>query len=88
MLPKYRTVIFVHGCFWHRHKGCKGTTTPKTRTDWWEAKFAGNVERDRRNQRSLRKEGWRVIVVWECEIKKKHELAKVARRFSGIHTNT
>ena len=69
LLPKYRTVIFVHGCFWHRHTGCMDATTPKTGTEWWEAKFTGSVERDQRNQRSLRKEGWRVIVVWECELK-------------------
>lgn len=83
VLPKYRTVIFVHGCFWHRHKGCKGTTTPKTRTDWWEAKFAGNVARDRRNQRSLRKEGWRVIVVWECELVEasKNQIQSKIRRY-------
>ena len=80
VLPKYHAVIFVHGCFWHRHKNCKETTTPKTRTEWWQAKFDGNVERDRRNQRLLRKAGWRVIVVWECQTKKEHELAKLERR--------
>lgn len=80
VLPKYRTVIFVHGCFWHRHKGCKETTTPKTRTEWWEAKFGGNVERDRRNQRDLRKLGWKVIVVWECQTKKETKLVSLRRR--------
>lgn len=84
VLPKYRTVIFVHGCFWHRHKGCKGTTTPKTRTEWWEAKFAGNVARDRRNQRALRKDGWRVIVVWECELKKAAQLSRVYLRLNHL----
>ena len=88
VLPKYRTVIFVHGCFWHRHKGCKGTTTPKTRTDWWEAKFAGNVERDRRNQRSLRKEGWKVVVVWKCEIKSAALLRSVDLRLSRLLNGT
>lgn len=82
VLPKYRTVIFVHGCFWHRHKGCIETTTPKTRTEWWQAKFDGNVERDRRNQRALRKLGWKVIVVWECETKKPEEIDKVANRIA------
>ncbi|MDF1741815.1 MAG: DNA mismatch endonuclease Vsr [Verrucomicrobiales bacterium] len=67
VLPRYRTVVFVHGCYWHRHKGCKETTTPKTRTEWWQAKFDSNVERDKRNQKELRKLGWKVIVVWECE---------------------
>ena len=88
VLPKYRTVIFVHGCFWHRHKGCKDTTTPKTRTEWWEAKFAGNVERDRMNQRSLRKEGWRVIVVWECEIKNAAQLRGVDLSLSRLRNET
>ena len=69
VLAKYKTVIFVHGCFWHRHKGCKGTTTPKTETDFWLAKFAKNVERDKKNIRELRKLGWNVITIWECELK-------------------
>ena len=53
VLPKYKAIIFVHGCFWHRHKGCKETTTPKSRTEWWQAKFDGNLARDRKNQRLL-----------------------------------
>ena len=69
VLPKYNTVIFVHGCFWHRHKGCKDASVPKTRTDWWLKKLDGNVARDRRNQSLLKKAGWRIIVVWECESK-------------------
>jgi DNA mismatch endonuclease (patch repair protein) len=69
VLPKYKTVIFVHGCFWHRHPGCKGTTTPKTRTEWWLAKFDRNVSNDRKNQEALKEMGWNVIVIWECELK-------------------
>jgi DNA mismatch endonuclease, patch repair protein len=69
VLAKYRTVIFVHGCFWHRHDGCKGATTPKTRTDWWQAKFARNVERDKQNLNELHKLNWKVITIWECELK-------------------
>jgi DNA mismatch endonuclease (patch repair protein) len=69
VLPKYKTVIFVHGCFWHRHKGCKGATTPKTRTEWWQAKFDRNVSNDRKSQAALAELGWNVIVVWECEWK-------------------
>ena len=83
VLPKYKAVIFVHGCFWHRHNGCKETTTPKSRTEWWQAKFDGNVARDRKNQRLLRKDGWKVIVAWECETKKEDTLNKVAKRFSN-----
>jgi DNA mismatch endonuclease (patch repair protein) len=70
VLPKYKTVIFVHGCFWHRHAGCKGTTTtPKTRTEWWQAKFDRNVSNDWKNQKALKEMGWNVIVIWECQLK-------------------
>jgi DNA mismatch endonuclease, patch repair protein len=68
ILPRYRTVIFVHGCFWHRHSGCKNATLPTTRREFWLAKLEGNVARDAKNQRALEEEGWTVIVVWECEL--------------------
>ncbi len=68
VLPKYKTVIFVHGCFWHRHKGCPVTSMPKSRSDFWQTKFKTNVARDRRNRKMLEKQGWRVMVVWECEV--------------------
>ncbi|QBG47723.1 DNA mismatch endonuclease Vsr [Verrucomicrobia bacterium S94] len=68
VLPKYKTVIFVHGCFWHRH-GCRKSTMPKTRTAWWQAKFNRNVSNDRKNQARLTELGWNVIVIWECELK-------------------
>ncbi|MDF1815967.1 MAG: very short patch repair endonuclease [Verrucomicrobiales bacterium] len=84
VLPKYKTVIFVHGCFWHRHKNCKETTTPKTRTEWWLEKFEGNVQRDRKNQALLRKQGWKVCVIWECQTKKDHLVEKVARTLSRM----
>jgi DNA mismatch endonuclease (patch repair protein) len=71
-----RKTIFVHGCFWHRHRGCKYATTPKTRTDFWEAKFAANVARDRRNRRELKRLGWAVLTVWQCELKKPEKLAE------------
>lgn len=67
VLPKYRTVIFVHGCFWHRHRGCKYAYTPKSRVDFWLAKLDGNVSRDKYHQNLLQNMGWRVQVVWECE---------------------
>ncbi|MCH4239065.1 MAG: DNA mismatch endonuclease Vsr [Oscillospiraceae bacterium] len=72
VLPKYKTVIFVHGCFWHRHPGCKNATTPKTRTDFWNEKFARNVANDRKNKEKLQTLGWNVVVVWECELDNKH----------------
>ena len=70
VLPKYKTVIFVHGCFWHRHEGCKDTTTPKTRTEFWKEKFKKNVENDKLHMELLKNDGWNVIVIWECEIEK------------------
>jgi DNA mismatch endonuclease (patch repair protein) len=74
VLVKYKTVIFVHGCFWHRHKGCLDATTPKTRTDFWEKKFKENTDRDKRTAAALRELGWRDIVVWECELSRPVEL--------------
>lgn len=68
VLSGFGTVIFVHGCFWHRHKGCRYAYTPKTQTSFWEAKFAANVARDSANKKALKKLGWRVLTVWECEI--------------------
>ena len=68
VLPKYRTVIFVHGCFWHQHKGCKNCTTPRNRREFWVAKLEGNVARDKDHARALSRLGWRVIGIWECEV--------------------
>ena len=79
VLPKYDTVIFVHGCFWHRHKGCRFAYTPKTRVEFWETKFEQNVRRDRRNEAALRKRGWRIIRIWECETESFEALARLIR---------
>ncbi len=70
VLPKYRTAIFVHGCFWHGHQGCKYYTIPKTNTEFWVAKVARNKERDQEVWRKLEAKGWYVIIVWECQLKK------------------
>lgn len=67
VLFKYKTIIFVHGCFWHRHLGCKYSYTPKTRTDFWESKFKHNMSRDIENITELKGLGWKVLVIWECE---------------------
>ena len=67
VLPKHRTVVFVHGCFWHRHKGCRYAYNPKSRVAFWKAKFESNVQRDRRNMRELSRLGWKIVTVWECE---------------------
>lgn len=82
VLSKYSTVIFVHGCFWHRHPRCKYTYTPKSRLDFWSQKFEENVMRDKNNLSLLKKAGWLPIVVWECEIK--HNAYAVLGRVSGI----
>ena len=70
VLPKYRTAIFVHGCFWHGHKDCKYYSVPKANTDYWEAKLARNKARDQEVWRKLEAKGWYVIIVWECQLKK------------------
>ena len=70
VLPKHKTAIFVHGCFWHRHPGCKRATTPKTRRAFWMEKFKKNVRRDNLNQKKLKELGWEVIVVWACKLEK------------------
>ena len=69
VLPKYKTVIFVHGCFWHRHENCKYASTPKTRKEFWESKFKANVKRDLEIQEKIKNIGWQSVVFWECEIK-------------------
>jgi len=82
ILPKYRAVIFVHGCFWHRHPDCKYAYTPKSRIEFWKEKFAKNVKRDKKNLSLLQRAGWLTIAVWECEIKKNTE--DVLNRVSEI----
>ncbi len=87
VLPKYRTVIFVHGCFWHGHKECKYYTVPKTNTEFWVAKVARNQERDQEVWRKLEAKGWSVIVVWECQLKKANLEETVDRVTSEIVRN-
>ena len=69
VLPRYRTVIEVRGCYWHRHPGCRFAYTPKSNLDFWDRKFVENVNRDTKNDYELKKMGWQVIVIWECEVK-------------------
>ena len=73
VLPKYKTVIFVNGCFWHQHSGCKNATMPKSNTDFWKEKLGKNVDNDRKHHEQLREMGWNVIVLWECELEKEFE---------------
>jgi DNA mismatch endonuclease (patch repair protein) len=76
VFPGRHKVIFVHGCFWHRHKGCRYATSPKTRVDFWEAKFDANVARDKRTNRELKELGWSVLMVWQCQLKEPEKLAR------------
>jgi len=69
-MARFGAVIFVHGCFWHRHEGCRYASTPSTRPEFWEQKFRANVERDSRNEAALLEAGWRIAIVWECSLKK------------------
>lgn len=87
VLSKYRSVIFVHGCFWHGHKDCKNYTVPKTNTDFWVAKVKRNQERDQEVWRKLEAKGWSVIIVWECELKKQFLETTVARVENEIIAN-
>lgn len=75
VMPKYRTVIFIHGCFWHGHEECKYYIVPKTRTQWWLDKINRNKENDFENMRKLENYGWKVILIWECELKTKNKEA-------------
>lgn len=68
VLPKYKTIVFIHGCFWHQHQGCKAARIPDTNAAFWKDKFTRNILRDQQEQNELRNEGWYVIVIWECEI--------------------
>jgi len=69
VLPKYKTVIFVHGCFWHGHANCKYYVVPKTNTDWWLQKINGNIAKDAKAVKALKKAGWKIITIWECKLK-------------------
>ncbi len=83
VLRKYKTIVFVHGCFWHRHKGCKVATTPKSNVEFWKEKFARNVANDRKHRRALRRLGWKVVTVWECELRQPDKvLARLARELA------
>ena len=80
VFPKHRLAVFVHGCFWHRHQGCRYASTPKSRVAFWTEKFAANVVRDARQEAALRTLGWRVLVIWQCESR---DEAAVERRLAA-----
>ena len=81
VFPRYRAIVFVHGCFWHRHPGCRYAYSPKTRVGFWSDKFRENVERDRRTLNALHKLGWRILVIWECETRSNACVQRHLRNF-------
>jgi DNA mismatch endonuclease, patch repair protein len=83
VFPRERTAVFVHGCFWHRHQGCRRTTSPKTRAEFWMEKFSRNVERDKRVQAALKTKGWKVAIVWECQLLASDGARDIAANFRG-----
>ena len=84
VLPKYKTVIFVNGCFWHGHEGCKYFVWPKNNAEFWKAKILQNIERDKRDFERLENAGWKVIVVWECSLKKTRRQQSLEYLMDGI----
>ena len=84
VLPKYKTVIFVNGCFWHGHKGCSYFVLPKTRTEWWLQKIKGTMTRDKAAEIALNVLGWKVILIWECQLKKNNQTTTLTSLLSEI----
>jgi len=89
VLPKYKTVIFIHGCFWHGHH-CKAGKLPETNKDFWENKINSNTERDKKNQHKLEKLGWKIIIIWQCKLKNKKMITKklkeIEQKIQDEHT--
>ncbi len=85
VLPKYRTVIFIHGCYWHRHPNCKYAYTPKSNVEFWQKKFAVNVANDEKNRRQLEEDGWKVITLWECDITRRFDttMTRLTQQLQG-----
>jgi DNA mismatch endonuclease, patch repair protein len=86
VMPKYKAVVFVHGCFWHQHKRCRDGVAPKTKQKYWRPKLIGNVQRDKEHVQSLREMGWRVVVIWECEAERKLDM--VAKKLNAVLLET
>ncbi|MGR6739420.1 very short patch repair endonuclease [Pseudomonas chlororaphis] len=84
VFARYKTVVFVHGCFWHRHSNCSIATTPKSNTAFWVEKFEKNVARDERNISLLKEAGWRVFVIWECEVGSSRKAEATGERLAGL----
>ncbi len=85
VLPKYKTVIFIHGCFWHGHEGCRYYVVPKTRTEWWLNKIGGNIANDSNAKAILQDAGWNIITIWECELKKSSLEETLKNLLNSLH---
>lgn len=83
VFPGRRKIVFVHGCFWHRHQGCRQASTPSSRVEFWKDKFRRNVERDTAVERALRAAGWDVLIIWQCETRDRTKLAELLSSFLG-----
>ena len=88
VLPKYKTVIEIRGCFWHRHPGCPQATMPSTNSNFWQEKFNKNIERDRKTEKQLKELGWNLIVIWECDLKKTGYLEILPEKIKEYKTGT
>lgn len=86
VLPKFKTVIFIHGCFWHGHEGCKYFVIPKTRTEWWQNKIKNNQLKDGENSQRLTENGWRIITIFECSLKKDKRLQTLNSLLINLNT--
>ncbi len=84
VLPKYNTIVFVHGCFWHQHQNCRYATMPSSNVEFWSNKLAANIERDRRVEKELISSGWKVITVWECQLKKETQEQTLTTLYESI----
>jgi len=84
VFPRYKAVVFVHGCFWHRHKGCPIATMPKSNSEFWIKKFEQNTRRDEQVQQALRMQGWRVFIAWECQLQSKVQARSTARELDRM----
>lgn len=87
VLSKYKTIVLVHGCFWHGHENCKYFVVPKTKTDWWLEKIQGNIANDTKNYNLLKEQGWKIITIWECELKRVKQAATLEYIYNLIKFN-
>lgn len=87
VLPKYRTAIFVNGCFWHGHENCKRATMPNTRREFWEKKISSNISRDKRSIELLQQNGWRVMTIWQCQLRNQKESEEIVKKTATLLTD-